>query len=168
MFLQALAHIYKNTRCHDPENYYFKYQRTSSLFPLFRVPLYLHLLPSFLYYSQIPQRVWMETPVSKYVSDLGSNKNTSMSTNTKNDCARDGQQQITPLLSLLLWPASFRENYGNMNLIVSRQYSLSRGINISQSWYLPGQHKYRMKADTHPCLEWDSNPRSLCLRGFMH
>jgi len=31
---------------------------------------------------------------------------------------------------------------------------------------LPTQNSTTQKnADTHPCLEWDSNPRSQCLRG---
>jgi hypothetical protein len=28
-----------------------------------------------------------------------------------------------------------------------------------------GQHKHRINAHRHPCLEWDSNPRSQCLSG---
>jgi hypothetical protein len=31
-----------------------------------------------------------------------------------------------------------------------------------------GQHKHRTKADRHPCLQWDSNPRSQYLSGRRH
>jgi hypothetical protein len=38
---------------------------------------------------------------------------------------------------------------------------LGREISLSQGRYLnTGQHKHRIKTHRHPCLEWDSNPRS--------
>jgi hypothetical protein len=38
---------------------------------------------------------------------------------------------------------------------------LGRVLSPSQSRYLhTGQHKHRINAHRHPCLEWDSNPRS--------
>jgi hypothetical protein len=38
---------------------------------------------------------------------------------------------------------------------------LGRVISSSQGRYLnTEQHKYRINAHRHPCLEWDSNPRS--------
>jgi hypothetical protein len=43
---------------------------------------------------------------------------------------------------------------------------LGQGISPSQGLYLQTeQHKHRIKAHRHPCLEWDSNPRSQCSRG---
>jgi hypothetical protein len=37
---------------------------------------------------------------------------------------------------------------------------LGRGISPSQVRYLhTGQHKHRINAHRHPCLEWDSSPR---------
>jgi hypothetical protein len=37
-------------------------------------------------------------------------------------------------------------------------------ISLSQGCYLhTGHHKHRINAGRHPCLEWDSNPRSQCL-----
>jgi hypothetical protein len=37
---------------------------------------------------------------------------------------------------------------------------LGRAISPSQGRYLnTGQHKHRINAHRHPCLEWDSNPR---------
>jgi hypothetical protein len=40
---------------------------------------------------------------------------------------------------------------------------LGRGISPSQGRYLhTGQHKHRINAHRHPCLEWDSNPRPQC------
>jgi hypothetical protein len=43
---------------------------------------------------------------------------------------------------------------------------LRRGISPSQGRYLhTGQHKHRINAYTHPCLNWDSNPRSQCFSG---
>jgi hypothetical protein len=40
---------------------------------------------------------------------------------------------------------------------------LGRGISPSQGRYLhTQQHKHRINAHKHPCLEWDSNPRSQC------
>jgi hypothetical protein len=38
---------------------------------------------------------------------------------------------------------------------------LGQGISPSQGCYLhTEQHKHRITAHRHPCLEWDSNPRS--------
>jgi hypothetical protein len=43
---------------------------------------------------------------------------------------------------------------------------LGRGISPSQGRYLQkGQHKHNKRTNRHPCLEWDSNPRSQCLSG---
>jgi hypothetical protein len=43
---------------------------------------------------------------------------------------------------------------------------LGRGISPSQGRAAyTGQHKHRIKAHRHPCLKWDSNPRSHCLNG---
>jgi hypothetical protein len=43
---------------------------------------------------------------------------------------------------------------------------LGRGIRPPQGRYLhTGQHKHRINAYEHPCLKWDSNPRSQCLSG---
>jgi hypothetical protein len=40
------------------------------------------------------------------------------------------------------------------------------GISPSQGRYLhTEQHKHRINAHRHPCLEWDSNPRSQCSSG---
>jgi hypothetical protein len=40
---------------------------------------------------------------------------------------------------------------------------LGLGISQSQGLYLhTGQHKHRINAYRHSCLEWDSNPRSQC------
>jgi hypothetical protein len=40
---------------------------------------------------------------------------------------------------------------------------LGRGISQSQGRYLiTEQHKHRMNAHRHPCLEWDTNPRTQC------
>jgi hypothetical protein len=42
---------------------------------------------------------------------------------------------------------------------------MGRGISPSQGRYLPTeQHRHRINAHRHLCLEWDSNPRSQCLR----
>jgi hypothetical protein len=42
---------------------------------------------------------------------------------------------------------------------------LGRGISPSQGRYLhTEQHKHRINSHRYPCLEWDSNPRSQCLR----
>jgi hypothetical protein len=41
---------------------------------------------------------------------------------------------------------------------------LWRGISPSQCCYLhTGHHEHRIKAHRHPCLQWDSKPRSQCL-----
>jgi hypothetical protein len=43
---------------------------------------------------------------------------------------------------------------------------LGRGFRPSQGRYLHAeQRKYRINAHRHPCLEWDSNPRSQCSSG---
>jgi hypothetical protein len=49
---------------------------------------------------------------------------------------------------------------------------LGRGISPPQGRYLHAeQHKHRINVHRHPCLEWDSNPRSQCSserRQLMH
>jgi hypothetical protein len=49
---------------------------------------------------------------------------------------------------------------------------LERGISPSEGRYLQaGQHKHRIYAHRHPCVKWDSTPRSQRLSGrrqFMH
>jgi hypothetical protein len=46
---------------------------------------------------------------------------------------------------------------------------LGQGMNPSQCRYLrTGQHKHRINPHRHPCLKWDSNPRSQCLSGWRH
>jgi hypothetical protein len=43
---------------------------------------------------------------------------------------------------------------------------LRRGISLSQGLYLhTGQHKHRINAHRHPCLEWNLNPRFQCSSG---
>jgi hypothetical protein len=43
---------------------------------------------------------------------------------------------------------------------------LGWGISPSQGLYLhTEQHKHRINAHRHPCLEWDSNRRSQCSSG---
>jgi hypothetical protein len=43
---------------------------------------------------------------------------------------------------------------------------LGREISPSQGRYLhTGHHKHRINTHRHPCLKWDSNPRSQCLSG---
>jgi hypothetical protein len=46
---------------------------------------------------------------------------------------------------------------------------LGRGISLTQGRFLyTGQHKYRINAQRHPCLEWDSNPLSQSSSGSGH
>jgi hypothetical protein len=42
---------------------------------------------------------------------------------------------------------------------------LARGISPSQGRYLHTEHKYRINAHRHPCLQWDSNQRTQCPSG---
>jgi hypothetical protein len=74
------------------------------------------------------------------------------------------QQQFLLSLSFLLlplwsighsWNASFHFSF----LILRQSVGLlGRGISSSQGRYL--QHRHGINADKHPCVEWDSNPRS--------
>jgi hypothetical protein len=61
------------------------------------------------------------------------------------------------------WKALFHFSF----LILGQSVGLFwRGISPSQSRYLHSeQHKHRINSDTHPCFEWDSNPRSQCSSG---
>jgi hypothetical protein len=43
-----------------------------------------------------------------------------------------------------------------------RQDSSDGGSACRKAAAYTGQHKHRINADRHPCLEWDSNPRSQC------
>jgi hypothetical protein len=53
-----------------------------------------------------------------------------------------------------------------MNLFSQLVWLLGWGISPTQGLYLhTGQHMHRKNADTHPCLEWDSSPRSQCSNG---
>jgi hypothetical protein len=66
------------------------------------------------------------------------------------------------LLSFVLSSMTSSElicNYGSYRQSVGL---LGRGSAPSQGRYL---HKHRINADRPPCLEWDSNSRSQCLRG---
>jgi hypothetical protein len=55
------------------------------------------------------------------------------------------------------WNASFHFSF----LILRHSVGfLARGISLSQGCYV---QKHRINSDIHPCLEWDSNPRSQCL-----
>jgi hypothetical protein len=57
------------------------------------------------------------------------------------------------------WPRNF--------LIYAQSVGLlGRGISPSQGRYInTEQHKHRINAQGHPCLEWDSNPRFQCTSG---
>jgi hypothetical protein len=72
---------------------------------------------------------------------------------------------IIYILSLFLWlysPLDLGRFFSF--LIHTKSAELpGRRISPSQSHYLhTEQHKYRINAHRHPCLEWDSNPRSQC------
>jgi hypothetical protein len=48
-----------------------------------------------------------------------------------------------------------------LNLFTQTVCLLGRVISSSQGHYLnTGQHKHRINANRHPCLEWNSNPHS--------
>jgi hypothetical protein len=71
-------------------------------------------------------------------------------------------------LTIYLWlhsPCGPWPLFQFLNLyIVGRTHG--RGMNPSQSRYLHNeQHKHRINAHRHPCLKWDSNPRSQCSSG---
>jgi hypothetical protein len=68
-------------------------------------------------------------------------------------------------LSLPLWlysPLDFGRFF-NFLIYIRLVGLLGRGISKSQDRFLhTDQHKHRINADRHPCLEWDSNLRSRC------
>jgi hypothetical protein len=57
----------------------------------------------------------------------------------------------------------FRINSEIMNLLDSWYDSFDGGATQRKVATYTRQHKHRIKAHRHPCLEWDSNPRSQCL-----
>jgi hypothetical protein len=67
-------------------------------------------------------------------------------------------------LSVCVWPYSPLLGLGRFSVSQSYTHStglLGRGISPSQGLYLyTEQHKHRINAHRHPCLEWDLNPRS--------
>jgi hypothetical protein len=67
---------------------------------------------------------------------------------------------ITPTWSIERpWNALFHFNF----LILDSRYdSLDGGSAHRKAATNTGQYKHRIHADNHPCLEWDSNPRSQC------
>jgi hypothetical protein len=69
---------------------------------------------------------------------------------------------------------SHLEHRASMKRFVSLQFfnlrqlvgPLGRMISLTQGY--TGQHKHRINADKHPCLEWDSNPCFQRLSGQRH
>jgi hypothetical protein len=63
------------------------------------------------------------------------------------------------------WPLiQFRNHFSQMVELLGRVISPSQGLYLNT-----GQHRHRINAYTHtkhPCLKWDSNPRSQCLNGL--
>jgi hypothetical protein len=54
------------------------------------------------------------------------------------------------------WPlVQFRNHFSQTVGLLGREISPSQGRFLNT-----GQHKHRINAYLHPCLEWDSNPRS--------
>jgi hypothetical protein len=59
------------------------------------------------------------------------------------------------------WPL-----FQSLNIFTQPVGLLGRGISPLQGGNLgTGQNKHRINAHKHPCLKWDSNPRSQCLSG---
>jgi hypothetical protein len=64
------------------------------------------------------------------------------------------------------WNVLFHFSFLNLRQSLGH---FKRGISPTQSHYLhTGQHKHRINADRHPCLEWDSNLRSQRSSGRRH
>jgi hypothetical protein len=66
-------------------------------------------------------------------------------------------------LSIYLWLYSPCESWRLFEFLIHTQpvELLGRGISPSQGRYLHTEpYKHRINAHRHPCLEWDSNPRS--------
>jgi hypothetical protein len=70
----------------------------------------------------------------------------------KTSVERIGTVSLPPSLSLSLSCCFQLEHRSSVKRFVS-------GISLSQGRYL---YKHKINADTHPCIEWDSNPRSQC------
>jgi hypothetical protein len=77
---------------------------------------------------------------------------------------------IPPLLQYVFtawWLVKHRDNftftfYESIGHLVGL---LERGIGPTQGLYLHRTTQTQRNADTHPCLEWDSNPRFQCSSG---
>jgi hypothetical protein len=73
------------------------------------------------------------------------------------------------ICSISLWLYSFLLGLGRFfNFLIFYTVGTTpwTGISPSQGSYLhTGQHRHRTNEHRHPCLEWDSNPRSQCLGG---
>jgi hypothetical protein len=90
------------------------------------------------------------------------------------DCA----ENMEVLLNLTLLQPFYLPIYGSTVLVDLGRFSgfliyiqsvelLGREISPSQGDYLrTEQHKHRINAHRHPCLEWDSSPRSQCSGGW--
>jgi hypothetical protein len=67
---------------------------------------------------------------------------------------------------IYLWLYSPLLGLGRFFSLLIYTQSAGRGINPLQGRYLhTEQHKHRINAHRHPCLEWDSIPRSQCSSG---
>jgi hypothetical protein len=70
--------------------------------------------------------------------------------------------------SLCLWPYSLLKLFRFFSFLIYTQAVdlLGLGISPSQDRYLHTEkHKHRINTHRHPCLMWDSNPRSQCQSG---
>jgi hypothetical protein len=55
------------------------------------------------------------------------------------------------------------ERMASVKRFVSLQFP--GGLTRREAATCTGQHEYRINANKHACLEWDSNPRPQCLSG---
>jgi hypothetical protein len=73
---------------------------------------------------------------------------------------------LSPFLSMVLGPLVDLRRFFSYLIYTQSIGLLTRGISPSQGRYLhTEQQKHRINARRHPCLEWDSNPRSQCSSG---
>jgi hypothetical protein len=83
------------------------------------------------------------------------------------------RRKLQVILSLSLWLYSPWNcgHFVSFLILYSFRRTPWRGISPWQGHYLnTEEHKHRINAQRHQCLEWDSNPQSQCLngrRGFM-
>jgi hypothetical protein len=128
--------------------------------------LHTNLFSCFLYHICIPFVIFHHSVISSSISIFQGFINFSAFNGL---LFRSLFSYLSIYLSIYLWLYSTLSGLGRFfNFLIFTQsvgYP-EQGTSPTQGCYLyTGQHKHRINAHRHPCLKWNSNPRSQCFSG---